>query len=1039
MILLLYSFTGTRPGTYTIRVPAGVNDVVHGLVSLSYDSQAVQPNDGSKTVTVKEGSHLNAGDFTYNVPGTLSGILTVGTYDNPIPNIAVKLLGAEGVVAASTTTNTKGRYSFKELLVGSYSVTVPQTIPNYRTTLKSEPFAGDATLDGIYTCKLTVQEPSIANVNYHYGQVSEYAEEPETVSGGLNSITGGIYSGSEASPLEGIEVELTDDETGKVVASTKTNANGQYGFLKVTPNKYYLVSTPATNPEARTEVLSRDYYDMQHSGTRTPMFFNAGRLLAHVDFVYAPPNQISGNIRDASGAGLAGVKVVLSHPNRLITTVQSTDTNGHYTFVNITKGGNYMINIAKPQEYTYLFDCYDEEYKHSLLDGESTVPYTGTSVSGVDFFLVQNGGIAGSARMADGTPMGHVKVTLRAKQIQGEGAADEFGVYTNSYGLYVFLDMAVDEYSVAVHEGPQLETLELISNVIDGGDDNQTPGTQDVSFATTQSSLILRPFFYDKKAKESTQSVDNSDVQTPEKGETDTTTGDTNGVGGEGSITGEVLSASALDPLGAVGVQLVDTNGDVLQTAMTNEKGVYTFSGLNFGIYEVACPLETTSMGKAFSMVDDPDHNVDGRARHVDVVQSVATRLPPFMFLEKLSSQLTTSGDNGRAVEDTQMLQLDPEVWGSWIAESRACDSTGIGTGTKCGSIIRFAVESCQTNTMYTLKDVAIGCEITQSDSSACQAFSEDSIDITFSVTSDTPCDDTQQHKSIVSEDAQVVTPIVQLYTEGNYATVRTHNKYELGTVMHAGIRLWINDTGNTVEHANIVHIERDSDGACAEYNGMSYGFDLDIKDFTQTFSRASADTFAEIHLELPITPDVVCAVSEQASNTVKFRFTVRVEYTTTDTDGSKNLVRRRRDVPVSFEQDRFTRSTLIDDVTCSVVVLVENTSVNVDRVSESPESATAVTVSLDSKSDAASGTRTSTSSVADTGSSGTSALMIVGIVLGVLVCLCCLCCASMLIVVIVRRRRRKSVLQWEAKQRFITGSSCNMNPDSTVGLSHAF
>ena len=106
--------------------------------------------------------------------------------------------------------------------------------------------------------------------------------------------------------------------------------------------------------------------DGGNSSTQNPVYTytsNAGSPYTVTQTVYGPggssnsvrtitvttPHSISGTLSNVSGFKISGVTVTLSGT---ISRTAQTDSNGNYVFANLTGGGNYTINVAKPR-YTF--------------------------------------------------------------------------------------------------------------------------------------------------------------------------------------------------------------------------------------------------------------------------------------------------------------------------------------------------------------------------------------------------------------------------------------------------------------------------------------------------------------------------------------------------------------------------------------------------------------------------------------------------------------------------------------------------------------
>jgi hypothetical protein len=131
-----------------------------------------------------------------------------------------------------------------------------------------------------------------------------------------------------------------------------------------------------------------------------------------------PLPSITGALVDSSGQPLADVAIELTG-----TEMQSTltDAFGNFEFVNLTEGGNYIV---QPRQVGYFFT----ESSHTFINlaGENTVAFVGALASY---------SISGRVTKSDGSPATGVELNL-------DGSSLSFAV-TDMNGDYIFDDLAV--------------------------------------------------------------------------------------------------------------------------------------------------------------------------------------------------------------------------------------------------------------------------------------------------------------------------------------------------------------------------------------------------------------------------------------------------------------------------------------------------------------------------------------------------------------------------------------------------------------------
>jgi protocatechuate 3,4-dioxygenase beta subunit len=214
------------------------------------DTDGGDPNVISVTVTPGQ---TNSGNVFVDErqPGVISGTVREdldnnGTGDTPIAGVTVVLKDAQGNPVATTTTDANGNYVFNNVPAGSYTVEETNK-PGYTDV-------GDT--DG--------GNPNQISVTLTPGQSStgnDFVDErPATLGDRVweDTNANGVQDAGEAG-IAGVTVQLKD-ENGAPVATTTTDANGNYSFT-VTPGTYsvaivapagYLVTTPNQGNDAPT-------------------------------------------------------------------------------------------------------------------------------------------------------------------------------------------------------------------------------------------------------------------------------------------------------------------------------------------------------------------------------------------------------------------------------------------------------------------------------------------------------------------------------------------------------------------------------------------------------------------------------------------------------------------------------------------------------------------------------------------------------------------------------------------------------------------
>ncbi len=200
-------------------------------------------------------------------------------------DITVELLGPDGAVIATTTTDTDGNYSFTRLPVGDYTVKVTKAGAIANLDQTEDP---DSTKDNTSgTVTLNADNPVQENINFGY--VKKHA------------ISGNVYLDQNRDktkdggdiPQSGITVNLVD-ASGTVVATTTTDADGNYSFTGLGDGTY-TVQVDKTGPLASTE-QTEDPSGQGDSRSQAITFTRSDPDVTNVNFGYAEDYTISGTV-----------------------------------------------------------------------------------------------------------------------------------------------------------------------------------------------------------------------------------------------------------------------------------------------------------------------------------------------------------------------------------------------------------------------------------------------------------------------------------------------------------------------------------------------------------------------------------------------------------------------------------------------------------------------------------------------------------------------------------------------------------------------
>ena len=580
-----YSFSKLPAGKYTVKAepsdllkkleqtedPDGTKDHTSGVIQVGHDNPSVK--------------NVNFGYATdYTIKGTVyrdadrSESLEDG--EKLYQGVTVDLLDADGNVVATATTDAKGAYAFTNLEEGTYKVRVHKEGPIADLVQTEDPDATKDNTSGDVTLELN--DPIRENVNFGY--ISN------------NSISGTVYrDDNRSNSLNGGEAGYPEqtvqllDKDGQVIATTRTDANGNYSFDNLHDGTY---SVKVVKDGALTDLEQTEDPD----GTKD----NASELVTlgednhtkdNIDFGYVPDYSIHGLVyrdgdRDethgATEKGYANQAVELRDKDGKVVATTTTDENGAYSFSKLP-AGDYTVKVVKDGALTDLDQTEDPDSTKDSTSGIISLSNDHRTETDVNFGYIANNSINGTI-YRDGDRDGkkgdtegrYSGVTVQLLDKDGKVTAT---TTTDKDGKYSFEHLPDGTYSVkVVKDGALTDTdqtgdpdnkLDNASEPITLNEKNPTKG--DVDFGYVPNNTIKGTVYRD----------DNRDK---------TINGDEPG-------------------LERVSVQLLDEDGKVLQTLDTDADGNYAFQHLPDGTYSVKV-VRSSSM-KDYDQTEDPDTTVD--------------------------------------------------------------------------------------------------------------------------------------------------------------------------------------------------------------------------------------------------------------------------------------------------------------------------------------------------------------------------------------------------------------------------------------------
>ncbi len=592
-----FVFTGLTNGDYTVVI----TDTMSKLAKLSTTTSPAAA--GEQAVTIA-GSDVSGTNFGYVRPGVIgdrvwSDANSDGIQDDNevgIAGVTVEIyydVDSDGVLntgtdtqVATAVTDAFGNYLFEDLYPGTYVVSIDDTqgaLTGYsHTTLDSQAAAGDQLDSGL-------SSSVDSDLDNDFGYVD--ASLPDVSGNVFHDIDrDGVDDGVGEPGILGVTIALVD-ASGNVVATTRTDAAGDYLFPDVPAGDYTVTVTD------QEEVLD-DYF--LTSGLDAIDITVVATDITDIDFGYARRNTLGrigdfvwldadrDGVQDLGEPGLPNVDLDLydAGPDRalgggddVLVASTTTDANGGYIFVDLP-AGNYYVDVdgaTVPSGLSATTGTTDPSRLVNLSAGEVDLDvdfgYAGTTNSSAlgDRVWVD----ADSDGIQDAGEVGIEGVTVTVV-----GPSGSFTEVTGPGGFYLVTGLSAGTYTVTVDSSTLPAGLNTVPTNSPASREFEVPATSDV---------LTADFGFDAPG----------------------------GVLGTiGDFVFLDLNADGVQDAGEQGIEgvtlnLLDASGDVISTMTTDENGGYDFSGLLAANYRVdVTDLAGVLVGLNLSAGSDPTASI---------------------------------------------------------------------------------------------------------------------------------------------------------------------------------------------------------------------------------------------------------------------------------------------------------------------------------------------------------------------------------------------------------------------------------------------
>ena len=404
-------------------------------------------------------------------------------------------------------------------------------------------------------------------------------------------------------PFKDITVELIGAD-GSVVATTKTDADGNYSFTGLDAGTYTVKVTKAGDIAELTQTEDPDGTKDNASGAITLNADNPVR--ENVNFGYIKKHAISGNVyldqnrdktKNTGDIDLSGVTVKLLDKDGNVVGTTTTDKDGNYSFTGLNDG-TYTVQVDKTGPLADKEQTEDPSGKTDSRSQAITFTRTDPDVTNVNFGYAEDYTVSGTvykdkdrSESLNNSEPGFDGITVNLLGEDGQVVAT---TTTKADGTYSFSKLPAGKYTVKVEPSDLLKSYEQTedpdgtkdhtSGVVQVNHDN--PSVENVNFGYAPNFAINGTIYRD--------------------GDRDGKKGDT-----EGRYSG-------------VTVQLLDKDGKVITTTTTDKDGKYSFEHLPDGTYSVKVVKDGALTDT--DQTGDPDNKLDNASEPITLDEKNPTK-----------------------------------------------------------------------------------------------------------------------------------------------------------------------------------------------------------------------------------------------------------------------------------------------------------------------------------------------------------------------------------------------------------------------------
>ncbi|MEU5694314.1 SdrD B-like domain-containing protein [Actinosynnema sp. NPDC020468] len=357
-----FSFTGLRPGTYTVTetTPAGYGDGP----DTAGTAGGTPGNDVFSGIVLASGQAAGGYRFAEN-RSTVSGEVYLDLNDNgtrdpgegPVEGVTVTLTGTDAqgaTVSRTTTTGADGSYSFDKVVGGVYALT------------ETQPAGFADGKDKVGTAGGTLVSPdTITGIEVPAGGTASgylFGEAGGVLTGTVwvDTDGDGVIDAAEAGRLAGVTVILKSD-SGTEITRVSTGPDGRYRIEGLGSGSYQVVEL---QPDGYGSTTPNEVALTVSNGGGGNVDFGEERGSIG-DFVWSDLD--FDGVQDPGEPGLPGVVVTVRDSGGSVVKTTTSDKDGRYAFTDLAPG-TYTVQFTAPNGKTFTTPGASDGAKNSDVD-----------------------------------------------------------------------------------------------------------------------------------------------------------------------------------------------------------------------------------------------------------------------------------------------------------------------------------------------------------------------------------------------------------------------------------------------------------------------------------------------------------------------------------------------------------------------------------------------------------------------------------------------------------------------------------------------